>query len=100
MTKSTVRIKVDHAGVGELLRSPRVRLLAERKAQRMAAAVRGAGITVHDLNPPYGEIPLPVKVVSAGIKRVRVYVVIDHPAGTAVEARHRVLLASRTAAHD
>jgi hypothetical protein len=93
---SSVRIELDRDGVGELLTSAAVQAMLDTRAEAVAAAARGRGITVHGSS---GEIPLPVEVVSAGTtKRARALVSVDHPAGLRVESKHRLLVGSLDAA--
>lgn len=90
------RVEVNGKGLRELLRSQEVRADLARRAEAVAARVRGAGIMV---NGEPGTDPLPVKVTSdIGPGRARAQVAITHPSGMAVEAKHRILGSSVDAA--
>lgn len=93
-----VRIKLNRRGVGKVLRSAGVQGVLHAKGEAVAEAVRAAGIRVDD-EP--GDIDLPVTVVTTGRGvRARTYVNLDHPSGTAVEAKHGILTSSIDAARD
>lgn len=86
-----VRVEINSAGIGQLAKSAQVRAHLEGRAQRMAAAARAAGIRVEGTEGG-GDVPLPVEVeTDTSPSRARARVVIDHPSGLAVEAKHRVL---------
>jgi hypothetical protein len=90
------RVESNPVGLRELARSGEVRQDLERRAQAVAARVRSAGIMVNGVP---GKDPLPVDVTSSvGKNRARAQVVIRHPAGLAVEAKHRILGSSLDAA--
>lgn len=96
MAGQSIRIELDRAGVGDLLRSEDVQQMLNTKAERVADAARGRGIRVEG-DP--GDTPLPVTVRrSPSGSRARAQVVIDHPSGLAVEAKHRLLVGSLDAA--
>lgn len=89
-------LKLNGRGIRDLLRSQEVRRDLERRAERAAGRVRSAGIMV---NGEPGTDPLPVSVTSdIGPGRARAQVAITHPAGMAVEAKHRILGSSVDAA--
>ena len=96
MTISSVRIEMDYAGVGELLRSAEVQADLETRGGNMATACTSRGLTVE--GDGGGQVPLPVTVVPAKTKRARVLVTIDHPSGLAMESKYRVLGGSIEAA--
>jgi hypothetical protein len=93
MKVSSVRIEMDFAGIGDLLASAEVQADIDRRAEAVADAARNRGVTVESDN-----VPVPVVVTSAGKKRARALVTLDHPAGLAVEAKHRLLVGSLDAA--
>ena len=94
---SSVRIEMDYGGVGELLRSAGVQADLDNRGEAMKAAAEGRGIMVE--GEP-GDVALPITSTSAGnSRRARTIVAIDHPAGLAVEAKHRLLVGSLDAAH-
>ncbi len=87
-----VRVTLNRAGVRRLLTSAQVAAALGQVADRIADRVRSAGIRVE--HEP-GDIPLPVDVhVHTDGGRARALVVLAHPAGAAVEAKHRLLLRS------
>lgn len=93
-----VRVRLNRSGMRSLLRSEDVQEPLGRKAMAVAEQVEASGIRV-DGTP--GRTPLPVAVdVGAGTERARARVVLDHPAGLAVEAKHGVLTSSIDAARD
>lgn len=96
---SSVKIELNGAGIRSLLSSGETAAMLKGKADRVAAAVKGAGITV-GATQGGGEVPLPVDVVMASGSRARALVVVDHPAALNAEAKYRVLAGSLTAAHD
>lgn len=91
-----VRIDLDGGGIRELLASDDVRAMLESKAEAVANAARARGVMV-DGSP--GNTPLPIVVdAERGRARARAAVIIDHPSGMAVEAKHRLLVGSLDAA--
>lgn len=91
----TVRIELDRAGIGKLLRSDEVQHMLDDKAERVAAAARSRGIMVGWED----NTPLPIVVESRGSSsRARALVAAEHAAGLAVEAKHRLLVGSLDAA--
>lgn len=92
----TVRIELNGAGIRALLADADTQAMLDRKAEAVASAAQGRGITV-DGSP--GSVPLPVVTRQAGSgTRARALVVIDHESGLAVEAKHRLLVGSLDAA--
>ncbi|MEV1331126.1 hypothetical protein AB0J20_16290 [Micromonospora costi] len=89
-------MRLDRRGMRALLRSDEVQQMLARKAEAVAEQVEASGIRV-DGKP--GRVALPVTVeTSAGEGRARSRVILDHPAGAAVEAKHGVLTSSIDAA--
>ena len=98
MTIKVRRVRLNRRGVREMLNSEGVQGVLRRKAEAVAAQVEAAGIRVDGIP---GRIELPVRVtVAAGRGRARARVVLNHPAGLAVEAKHAVLVRSLDAARD
>lgn len=92
----SVQIVLDGGGIRDLLGSEEVARMLRDKAEAVADAARNRGVLV-DGRP--GDVPLPVEVVDASSgTRARMLVVSDHPAGLAVEAKHRLLVGSLDAA--
>jgi hypothetical protein len=98
MTIRVTRVKLNRRGMRGMLRSDGVQEMLARKAAAVAKQVEADGITVEGVP---GDVPLPVTVaVGAGAERARARVILDHPAGLAVEAKHGVLTSSIDAARD
>lgn len=93
---TSIRIELNRAGVGALLRSNDVQQMLNRKAAAVASAARTHAPMV-DGEP--GDKPLPVTWRAAPTgSRARAIVEADHPAALAVEAKHRLLVGSLDAA--
>ncbi|MFI6238341.1 hypothetical protein ACIBEF_00515 [Micromonospora sp. NPDC050795] len=98
MTIKVERVRVNRRGMRDLLRSEGMQEMLGRKALAVADVVEAAGIRVEGVP---GRIALPVTVtVLAGSERARARVVLDHPSGLAVEAKHGILTSSIDAARD
>lgn len=83
------KVVLNEAGLTEILRSREVLADLERRAERVAAAAAAVGVRVSG-DP--GADELPIKVTSRiGSKRAVARVIVAHPAGLAVEAKHRLL---------
>lgn len=94
-----VRIELNSSGIRELLVDDDVLDMLEDKARDVADAAQARGISVGSTSGGSGETPLPVDVeASVSGSRARAVVIIAHPAGIAVEAKHRVLVGSLDAA--
>lgn len=87
---ASVRIDLNKLGIlHAALTSDEVRDAVEDKAEEIADRVEGLGIMVEG-DP--GTVALPVEVVPAhSSSRARALVMLDHPSGLAVEAKHRAL---------
>lgn len=82
-----VRIEQDYGGIGQLLKSAEVRAMISERGSAIARAAEARGITVNNDSES-----LPVTQVDGiGGSRAYTLVILDHPAGAAVEAKHRVL---------
>lgn len=92
---TSIKIELDRDGIRALLRDPAVQALLDDKARAVARAAEGRGVLVGG-DP--GTEALPISTRSAGGARARAVVGIDHPAGLAVEAKHRLLVGSLDAA--
>lgn len=89
-------VRVKDRGLQELMKSPRMQALLGAKAEAVAAEVEAAGIRVEG-KPGRVDIPVTTTVV-VGRTRARSRVILDHPAGIAVEAKHGVLTSAIDAA--
>lgn len=85
---TSVRIDLDGSGIRSLLRDSS---LIEDAVNEVASRAEGlaAGIMV-DGEPGSTSLPVTSEISTSG-SRARGYVTVDHPAGMAVEAKHRVL---------
>jgi len=98
MTIKVERVRVNRRGMRDLLRSEDMQEMLGRKALAVADAVEAAGIRVEGVP---GRVALPVTVsVLVSAERARARVILDHPAGIAVEAKHGILTSSIDAARD
>lgn len=92
----SIRIQMDRAGVGDLLKSDAVQQMLNRKAAAVAATARSRAPMV---NGEPGKVKLPIESRPARTgSRARAIVEADHPAALAVEAKHRLLGGSLDAA--
>lgn len=92
------RFRFNHRALKAILTSERMQEHLGARALRIADQVEAAGIRVEG-RP--GRIDLPVTVtVTADRNRARARVILDHPAGKAVEAKHGVLAAAVDAGRD
>ncbi len=83
-----VKIKLNSGGIRALLSSLPVAAACAVVAHRIADRARSAGVMVE--HEP-GDIPIPVEVHVHIGARARAVVVLAHPAGAAVEVKHRLL---------
>lgn len=94
----SVRFRAKTGGIKKQLQGEKLEDLLGAKGLLMADHVEAAGIRVEGVP---GRIPLPVTVtVTSGSGRSRARVIIDHPSGLAVEAKHGILMAAIDAAKD
>jgi hypothetical protein len=92
------RFRPDSAGIRELLSTKELETHLGERGLRIADSVEAAGIRVEG-RP--GKIDLPVTVTVTGAPgRARARVILDHPAGQAVEAKHGVLSVALDAGRD
>lgn len=91
-------VRLNHAGIAAILKSSEMQALVEGAAEEIAANVRAQGITVGAFKGGAGEIPLPVTVSTTTTDRAHASVVLAHPAGTAVQAKHGALTRAAAAA--
>jgi hypothetical protein len=86
---TSIRLELNSAGMKALLTSAETQRMIEATAEDVAQRARGRSVSVEG-DP--GEVQVPIDVVKAhGGTRARALVVLDHPAGSAVESKHRVL---------
>lgn len=91
-------VKLDHAGMAALAKSGAVMALVTAAAEKVAGNVQAQGIQVGDHDGGPREVPLPVKVDTDVSDRARASVILAHPAGIAVQAKHGALTRAAAAA--
>lgn len=84
-------VKLNSAGVASFLKSAEVRRATHEAAEAVAANVRAQDIKVGDRDGGKHEIDLPVKVYEGTTDRAAARVVLAHPSGLAVQAKHGAL---------
>jgi hypothetical protein len=98
MTVKVTRVNVKTAKVRRLLAQPGVVADIRARGERVKAAAESAGIRVEGIP---GRIDLPVTLkVNRKRRRARARVILDHPSGQAVEAKHGLLAGAIDAARD
>lgn len=96
MTIKITRFAINRKGVRELLKSPGVKVMLKAKGEAVASAARTAAPPV-DGEP--GDAKPPVFAdVGEGKTRARVRIVVNHPSGVALEAKHALLAGAIDAA--
>lgn len=81
-------VRLHSAEMAAMLRSDPVQAAVMAEAEKVAERARSAGILVE--GEP-GDVVLPVEVTDARTSRARALVSLNHPAGLATEAKHRIL---------
>lgn len=77
-------VRLDHRGLAEILKSVEMKQLVHEEAEHIANIVRGhATITTHGAEVKVEDYVTPTRATSA--------VVIAHPGGSAMQAKHGVL---------
>jgi len=92
------RLSIKSTGIRKLLSLPGVEADLGARGLRMADTVEANGQKVEG-RPGKVDLPVTVTVTNTG-KRARARVIIDHPSGQAVEAKHGYLAAALDAAGD
>ena len=90
-------VKLDHRGLGAFLESTAMHALVQEASERIADQVRDQGIRVGDHDGGRGEIDLPVEVEVTTTDRAHGSVLLAHPAGAAVQAKHGALTRAASA---
>lgn len=88
-------VKLDSGGIGALLKSGAMHDLVQSVAEEVAENARAQGVMVDGVP---GTTPLPVEVSMTTTDRARANVVLAHPAGIAVQAKHGALTKAAGAA--
>jgi hypothetical protein len=89
VARSTV--KLDHRGIAALLRGREIADATREAAEAVADNVRSQNIRVGDRDGGTHEYDLPVTVSMYETDRAHAVVVLAHPAGDAVQAKHGAL---------
>lgn len=92
------RLNIKTTGIRKLLSLPGVEADIGARALRVADAVEANGQKVEG-RPGKVDLPVTVTLTKDG-KRARARVILDHPAGQAVEAKHGYLAAAIDAGGD
>lgn len=85
-------VRLDHRGIGSLLRSAEMQQAVREVADTVASNVTSQGLTVSS------GASLPVEVNTYITDRVAASVTINHPAGLGMQAKHGVLTKAAAAA--
>jgi len=96
MSVRLTRFQPKTRGIAKLLTLPELEKDIGERALRIADAVEAAGIQV-ERGKSRKDIPVTVTIATSP-ERVRARVILDHPAGQAVEAKYGILAASIDAA--
>lgn len=94
----TAKVRLDHAGIGAILKSASVASSISALAESVASNAREQGIMVGDRPGGLSEIDLPVDVETYTTDRAAASVALAHPAGLAVQAKHGTLTSAAAAA--
>lgn len=92
------RVKLNSREIAARLKDEDVRKEVRSIAEQIKDYVEAQNIGVGDRDGGRHEYPLPVKIDSQTTDRAREVVVLNHPAGQAVEAKHGVLVRGASAA--
>lgn len=84
-------VRLNKAGVAQILKSSELQRAVTAAAEQVADNVRAQNIKVGDRDGGKHEVDLPVKVSSSTTDRARAAVTLAHPAGAAVQAKHGAL---------
>lgn len=85
------QIRLNSAGMQDVLKSPGVRRTIAAKTQQVADAVRSQGIKVGDVDGGSYEADMPVETDMVVTDRAHGRVTVAHAAGQAVQAKHGAL---------
>lgn len=91
------KVGLYRAGMAAVLKSTAMHRAIQAAAEQVAANVDAQGITVGATGGP-GEIDLPVRVEMTTTDRAKGRVLLAHPAGAAVQAKHGALTKAAVAA--
>lgn len=84
-------IKFNGSAFEHILKSAEADRMVQEVAEKVAGYVEDQGIGVGDKDGGRHEIPLPVKVSVVTTDRAHAIVMLAHPAGIAVQAKHGAL---------
>ena len=85
------KVKIDHGGIAAILKSGEMHALIQSVTDQVAENVREQGIRVGDRDGGPREVDLPVIAKVITTDRAHGSVLIAHPAGIAVQAKHGAL---------
>lgn len=93
------KIRLDHKGIGEVLRSAPVAKEVHDRAQAVVTTIQAEGHTVWDagIKGRAVLVPLPVSLQSYIGDRAGTLVALSHPAGLGMQAKHGVLTRAASA---
>lgn len=92
------KVQLNHAGIAAILKSGEMHSFIETATEAVAQAVRDQGIKVGAFKGGHGDIDLPVIAKVITTDRAHGSVLINHPAGIAVQAKHGVLTKAASSA--
>jgi hypothetical protein len=91
-------VHLDSSGMEAVLKSQPMKRLVSEAAQKIADAVKEQRIEVGPFKGGRDDIPLPVRVQTETTKdRASASVILAHPAGIAVQAKHGALTRAASA---
>ena len=85
------KVRLDHKGIEEIAKGLAMQRAVKIKADQIARGIEAMGIRVGGFKGDSGEIDLPVVVLTEISDRARAEVILAHPAGEAVQAKHGAL---------
>lgn len=90
-----IRVRVNQAALAQIAKSAGVAAALHAKGEEVAGHIRAQGIRVENIP---GDIALPVEVEDHGADTAVTSVIIAHPSGEAVQAKHGAVTAGAAAA--
>jgi len=85
------RIRLNSKGIAEILKSAEMQRVIHAKAEEIAKNVREQDIKVGDRDGGPHEYDLPVMVSESITDRAHANVILAHPSGESVQAKHGAL---------
>lgn len=84
-------VKLNHAGIAKILKSTEMHRVTQAATEKVAENVSEQGIKVGDRDGGPREYDLPVEVSMTTTDRAHGSVILAHPSGAAVQAKHGAL---------